>query len=435
VACGNQIKCQFNKNTELNLSPVLDHICKEYAGITGVTFDSVWAARYNDGIELLLCLCATCPPACLNMSNDSQSPHYPLRVEISASKRFLPTWDNVNFSCLPSHCITLVSSHNIGMLPLLRDITNAIEKQNPHCQLVAIKHLSGDAPPPTPSLAGYTALDFLFRVVDTTTTNDNNIEEKHKHILDNIRAELRRLSQLYRVDLFLQAETESRHYKRLVVFDMDSTLIQQECLDEMAHFIGVVDEVKHITQRAMNGELDFEQSLRTRVRLLKGQGESLFKWMIRRITLTPGAEFLCAVLKRLGVRLAVISGGFRPFVSHIQQKLALDYAFANQFEIVDGALTGEVVGPIVDAQRKADLLESIALEENILLSQVIAVGDGANDVLMLARAGLGIAFNAKPNVQQVVEHRLNQPSLSTILYLMGFTHSQLATLLSNMTPK
>jgi hypothetical protein len=196
---------------------------------------------------------------------------------------------------------------------------------------VAIKQLNDAPAPPTSSLAGFTAIDILFYRIedDDTHKNDND----NDNALHDLRRELFHLSRSYGVDLFLQRETKTRYDKRLVVFDMDSTLIQQECIDEMARYASVEEEVKCITQRAMNGELDFEQSLRARVRLLRGQDSALLDWVIRRITLTPGVDFLCAVLKRLGVRLAVISGGFVPFATYIQQKLDLDYAFANTLEV------------------------------------------------------------------------------------------------------
>lgn len=223
----------------------------------------------------------------------------------------------------------------------------------------------------------------------------------------------------YQCDLALQREKLTRRNKRLIVMDMDSTLIQQEVIDEIAVALGVQDRVSAITERAMNGELDFDQSLRERVRLLKGTPKSALDDVLARIELTPGAEQLVRVLKRLGYRTAVISGGFIEIVEPIQKQLGLDYAFANKLEIVDGVLTGEVVGTIVNKRRKAELLEQIARTERIELEQVIAVGDGANDLEMLDRAGLGIAFNAKRTVQEKAAAAINQRSLLCILYLLG----------------
>jgi phosphoserine phosphatase len=220
-------------------------------------------------------------------------------------------------------------------------------------------------------------------------------------------------------DVALQRETLTRRNKRLIVMDMDSTLIQQEVIDELAVTLGVQREVSAITERAMNGELDFDQSLRERVRLLKGTPAATLKTVLDRIKLTPGAEELVRVLKRLGYRTAVISGGFIEVVEPIRSQLGLDYAFANSLEVHDGVLTGEVVGTIVNRQRKAELLEQIAQMERIELDQVIAVGDGANDLDMLDRAGLGIAFNAKRAVQEQAHAAINQNSLMSILYLLG----------------
>lgn len=220
-------------------------------------------------------------------------------------------------------------------------------------------------------------------------------------------------------DLALQRESLTRRNKRLIVMDMDSTLIQQEVIDEIADVLNVKDKVSAITERAMNGELDFDQSLRERVRLLKGTPEAALAGVLSRIKLTEGAEDLVRVLKRLGYRTAVISGGFMEIVEPIQKRLGLDYAFANQLEVKEGLLTGEVLGTIVNRKRKAELLTQIAEKEHIELDQVIAVGDGANDLDMLHRAGLGIAFNAKRTVQEQAKTSLNQPSLTAILYLLG----------------
>jgi len=234
-----------------------------------------------------------------------------------------------------------------------------------------------------------------------------------------LRTGLHELRQRYACDLALQRESLTRRSKRLIVMDMDSTLIQQEVIDELAVTLGVQDRVSKITARAMNGEIDFDQSLRERVRLLQGTPSSTLKTVLDRIELTPGAEELVRVLKRLGYRTAVISGGFIEVVEPIRQKLGLDYAFANKLEVENEVLTGEVLGTIINRKRKAELLESIAQAERIELDQVIAVGDGANDLDMLGRAGLGIAFNAKRTVQEQAQAAINQPSLMSILYLLG----------------
>ena len=234
-----------------------------------------------------------------------------------------------------------------------------------------------------------------------------------------LRSGLVALRSRFQCDLALQRDKLTRRNKRLIVMDMDSTLIQQEVIDELAVTLGVEDRVSAITARAMNGELDFDQSLRERVRLLKGTPASALTTVLDRIQLTPGAEELVRVLKRLGYRTAVISGGFIEVVEPIQKQLGLDYAFANKLEVIDGVLTGEVLGTIVNRKRKAELLEQIARSERIELDQVIAVGDGANDLDMLERAGLGIAFNAKRTVQELAAAAINQTSLLSILYLLG----------------
>ena len=230
------------------------------------------------------------------------------------------------------------------------------------------------------------------------------------------------------VDIAVQKESLYRRAKRLVVMDMDSTLIRIEVIDELARIAGVGEQVAAITERAMNGELDFDGSLRARVALLKGLPEAALTEVYRTIPLTPGARTLVKVLKRLGFRTAVISGGFRFFTDRLKEELGLDYAFANGLEIRDGAVTGELVGPIVDGTRKAELLEEIAAREGITLDQSIAIGDGANDLPMLGRAGLGIAFNAKARVREQADTHINQPGLDSILYLLGLSEREMAEL-------
>ena len=200
-------------------------------------------------------------------------------------------------------------------------------------------------------------------------------------------------------DVSLQRESLYRRSKRLVVLDMDSTLIRIEVIDELARAAGVGAEVARITERAMQGEMDYDESLRQRVGLLKGLDVAVLDKMAADLPLTDGAETLVRVLKRLGYKIAVISGGFSRAAEALKRRLGVDYAYSNNLEVQGGKLTGRVVGPIVNAQRKAELLETIAQAEGVLLDQVIAVGDGANDALMLERAGLGIAFHAKPKLR------------------------------------
>ncbi len=227
------------------------------------------------------------------------------------------------------------------------------------------------------------------------------------------------------VDIAVQKESLYRRAKRLVVMDMDSTLIQVEVIDELARLAGVGEEVAEITERAMNGELDFQQALRERVALLKGLRAEALEEVYRNIPFTPGAKTLVKILKRLGFKTAVISGGFKFFTDRLQAELGLDEAFANELEIVDGAVTGRLVGPIVDGARKALLLEEIAGREGVTLDQVIAIGDGANDLPMLGRAGLGIAFNAKARVREQADTHINQQSLDSILYLLGLSEREM----------
>ncbi len=243
--------------------------------------------------------------------------------------------------------------------------------------------------------------------------------------LTALRADLYALGRAGGFDVALQRESVLRRSKRLVVFDMDSTLIQQEVIDELAKHAGVGDKVKKITEEAMGGRLDFSQSLARRVALLKGAPESMFDKVIAGLQYTKGAKLLVRTLKRLGYRLAVISGGFTRVTEHVRRELGLDYDHANVLEVgADGCFTGRTVGPVVTAQRKADLLSTIAQHERITVDQVIAIGDGANDLPMLGTAGLGIAFNAKPAVQEAAQFRINTPSLTAVLYLLGFSQEE-----------
>ena len=226
-------------------------------------------------------------------------------------------------------------------------------------------------------------------------------------------------------DVSLQRESLYRRSKRLVVLDMDSTLIRIEVIDELARAAGVGAEVARITERAMQGEMDYDQSLRQRVALLAGLNVAVLDNLAQNLPLTDGAETLVRVLKRLGYKIAVISGGFSRAAEALKRRLGVDYAYSNNLEVQGGKLTGRVVGPIVNAQRKAELLETIAQAEGVLLDQVIAVGDGANDALMLERAGLGIAFHAKPKLREAADTSITAAGLDAILYLLGFSAREL----------
>ena len=233
------------------------------------------------------------------------------------------------------------------------------------------------------------------------------------------RSQLMELTSRFDIDIAFQEDNMFRRNRRLVVFDMDSTLIEAEVIDELAKAAGVGDQVAEITERAMAGELDFTESFSARVALLKGLDESVLAGIARTLPVTEGAEKLVSNLKRLGYKTAILSCGFNYFGEYLQRKLGIDYVYANDLEIVDGKVTGNVTGQVVDGARKAELLRSIAQQENISLEQSIAVGDGANDLPMLSIAGLGIAFRAKPIVKESAKQSISTLGLDGILYLLG----------------
>ena len=230
------------------------------------------------------------------------------------------------------------------------------------------------------------------------------------------------------VDIAVQKEDIFRRSKRLVVMDMDSTLIQVEVIDELAKSAGHGEEVSGITSKAMNGELSFNESLNKRVELLRGLDENVLDEIYHNIPFTPGAKKLVKILKKLGYKTAVISGGFTFFTDRLKNELGLDYAFANELEIKDGKLTGKVLGEIINGESKAEILEDIADKENISLDQVVAIGDGANDLLMLDKAGLGIAFNAHKTVREKADYNISQENLDSIIYLLGISEKEKNTI-------
>lgn len=236
---------------------------------------------------------------------------------------------------------------------------------------------------------------------------------------DDLRAKLLGLTEEHDIDIAFQHDNVYRRTRRLVAFDMDSTLIQTEVIDELAKLAGVGEQVQKITESAMRGELDFQQSFRKRVSLLKGLPVAALEQIRDRVPLMDGAERLIATLRRLGYKTAILSGGFTFVGRELQRRLGIDYLHANELELRDGVATGEVTQGIVDGARKAALLEQIACSENLSLEQVIAVGDGANDLPMLRIAGLGIAFHAKPIVRKSARQAISTMGLDGILYLLG----------------
>ncbi len=236
----------------------------------------------------------------------------------------------------------------------------------------------------------------------------------------------RRLMQISNTDDFdisLQQDNVFRRCRRLICFDMDSTLIETEVIDELAMRAGVGDRVKAITESAMRGEIDFCESFKRRVALLKGLDESVMAEIADNLPVTEGVSRMMAVLKRTGYKTAILSGGFTYFGNRLKQRFGFDYVYANELEIVDGKLTGRYIGDIVDGKRKAELLRIIAQVENIDIAQTIAVGDGANDLPMLTTAGLGIAFHAKPKVKQTARQSISTIGLDGVLYFIGFKDS------------
>jgi phosphoserine phosphatase len=229
---------------------------------------------------------------------------------------------------------------------------------------------------------------------------------------------------MHRLDIAIQPEGLGRRAKRLVVLDVDSTLIQDEVIELLAAEAGCLDRVRKLTDEAMAGEIDFTTALRERVALLEGLDVAALDRARDAMQLTPGARTFVRTLKRLGYTVGIVSGGFTHFTDRLAEELALDHAVANELEIVDGHLTGRVLGEVVDRRRKAELLAEFAERDGIPLSQAVAVGDGANDLDMLSTAGLGIAFNAKPVVQEAADTTVNVPYLDAVLFVLGVTRDE-----------
>ncbi len=257
-----------------------------------------------------------------------------------------------------------------------------------------------------------------FQSVDFTT----NTTEKETN-WQKLKSDLLTCSDEHKVDVAFLKDNVFRRNKRLIVFDMDSTLIQTEVIVEMADKHGIKNKVHEITERAMNGELNFDQSLEERVSLLKGFETSHMQEIAQNLPLTPGVEEFIKTVKSLGYKTAIISGGFQFFANHLKNKLGIDYAFANDLEESEGLLTGKVRGNIVNAEQKAFLLDFLSQQEGIHIEQVVAIGDGANDLPMLSRAGLGIAFHAKKIVKEKAGHHMSHGPMTSILYFLGIPGS------------
>lgn len=240
-----------------------------------------------------------------------------------------------------------------------------------------------------------------------------------------MKAEFMKLSSEQVMDISFQEESMFRRMRRLICFDMDSTLIETEVIDELAVRAGVGEQVKAITESAMRGEIDFSESFRQRCALLKGLDVSVMQEIADNLPITEGVDRLMRILKKVGFKIAILSGGFTYFGNYLKQKYNIDYVYANELEVENGKLTGRYVGDIVDGKRKAELLRLIAQVENVDIRQTVAVGDGANDLPMISIAGLGIAFHAKPKVKETAKQSISTIGLDGILYFLGYKDSYL----------
>lgn len=291
----------------------------------------------------------------------------------------------------------------------IKAVTKIIAEQG--LNIDSIRRLSGRIPLEEHRGHERACIEFSVR----GTPNDRN----------EMQAQLLKMSGELNMDCSFQLDNMYRRMRRLICFDMDSTLIETEVIDELAIRAGVGDKVKEITERAMRGEIDFKESFTERVALLKGLDASVMQDIAEHLPITEGVDRLMYVLKRYGYKIAILSGGFTYFGNYLKNKYGIDYVYANELEIEDGKLTGRYVGEIVDGRRKAELLKLIAQVEQVDIAQTIAVGDGANDLPMLSTAGLGIAFHAKPRVVANAKQTINTIGLDGVLYFLGFKDSYL----------
>ncbi len=337
-------------------------------------------------------------------------------TELGMQVRFTPITDDEYSAWVmrhgkPRHVITILGQEITAQQISL--VTRALSDRN--LNIDAITRLTGRPPLNTPKNEHpRSCVEFSVR---------GEVQDKH-----TLAALFLDISAKEGVDISFQRDDIYRRHRRLICFDMDSTLIKTEVIDELADRAGVGAEVRAITESAMRGEIDFKESFTRRVSLLKGLDESVMKDIAEHLPIMEGADRVMSVLKKCGMKIAIISGGFTYFGRYLQKRFGVDYVYANNLEIVDGKLTGHYIGDIIDGKKKAELLNSIAHTENIDLEQVIAVGDGANDLPMLNLAGLGIAFHAKPKVKANAQQSISTIGLDGILYFLGFRDVHLDTL-------
>jgi phosphoserine phosphatase len=277
-------------------------------------------------------------------------------------------------------------------------------------------------------------IDVITRLSGRISLNDSDADQKAcvqirvSGKIDDprmLRGDLLKIHEETGIDISFYVDDIYRHARRLVVFDMDSTLIQGEAIDELAAVAGVGDQVAPITKAGMQGKMNFKESFAQRVALLKGMDENFLSTVAQNLVLTDGAERVIGKLKQLGYKIGIISGGFEYFGTYLQKKLGLDYVFTNCLEIEDGKITGKIKGDIIDGRKKAEILRTIARVENISLQQTIAVGDGANDLPMISIAGLGVAFHAKSIVKESAQQNISSVGLDGLLYLMGISEREI----------